>query len=118
MYLITKEETKELQSIDRTIVKQALQTYENQKAFIHAEVIPGGFLRNISVHIIQTYIAGVGPYRIALRMEDEGWIRMEGLTDFEIDGQGRLLLAGHDDQGRIMTVLELSLSPFLFGKGE
>lgn len=103
-----------MRRIDKKIVENALQAYQGCKAFIHAEVIPGGFLRNISVQIIQSYIAGEGPYRVALRTEDEGWIRMEGLTDYEIDEQGRLLIAGHDDQGRITTVFELSLSPFLF----
>jgi len=107
---------KPLQKIDKKAVGLALEAYQGQKAYIHAEVIPGGFLRNISVQIIQTYIAGDGPYRIALRTENEGWIRMENLTDYEIDEQGRLLIAGHDDQGRIMTAFELSLKPFLFGK--
>lgn len=102
--------------IDKKIVENALQAYQGRKVFIHAEVIPGGFLRNVSVEVIQSYIAGDGPFRVALRTEDEGWIRMEGLTDYEIDDQGRLLIAGHDDQGRITTALELSLSPFLFAK--
>jgi Protein of unknown function (DUF1806) len=105
---------KPLQRIDKKIVESALQAYQGRKTFIHAEVIPGGFLRNISVQVIQSYIAGDGPYRVALRTEDEGWIRMESLTDYEIDDQGRLLIAGHDDQGRITTAFELSLSPFLF----
>jgi len=42
----------------------------------------------------------------------DGWIYAEGLTDYEVDAAGRLLLAGHDGDGRLAIALELSLEPF------
>lgn len=43
---------------------------------------------------------------------DIGWIYAEGLTDYEIDGQGRLLMAGHDEEGRLAVALQLSRTPW------
>lgn len=105
-----------MQPIDKNIVEKALQTYQGQTVFIHTEVNPGCFIRNAAVQMEQAYIAGNHPYRVALRIDHGGWIRVEGLTDFEIDSQNRLLLAGHDDRGRIISNLELSLTPFTFGE--
>ena len=36
-----------------------------------------------------------------------GWIYAEGITHFEVDSTGRLLLAGHDYQGRLAVCLEI-----------
>jgi len=103
--------------IEKLKVAQALKAFEGRKAFLHAEAIPGGFLRNIVVDVLETFIAGDGPsYRIALKIEYGGWIRMESITHFESRSRDRLLLAGHDDQGRLFTVLELGLKPFEFGE--
>jgi hypothetical protein len=106
-----------MQAIDKTKVDLALKSFQGRRAFLHAEAIPGGFLRNIVVDILQTFIAGDGPsYRVAMKIEHGGWIRMESITHYESPSQDRLLLAGHDDQGRLFTVLELSLKPFEFGE--
>ncbi len=69
------------------------------------------YIRNGKVRYERGTITGVGPYRVGLKMED-GWIYGEGLTDFEIDEKGRLLLAGHDGDGRLAIALELSVTPF------
>lgn len=42
----------------------------------------------------------------------DGWIYAQGLTDFEVDAKGRLLLAGHDEEGRLAVSLQLSRTPF------
>lgn len=105
-----------MQPIDKNKVEKALQNYHGQTVFIHTEVNPGCFVRNAAVRVEQAYIAGEHPYRVALRIDHGGWIRVEGLTDYEIDEQNRLLLAGHDDRGRIISNLELSLTPFTFGE--
>ncbi|WP_442601902.1 DUF1806 family protein [Paenibacillus sp. KN14-4R] len=106
-----------MKSIHKSTVSQALRAFIGQQVYVHAEAIPGGFLRNISVEVEQCMIAGEGPYRVAIRIPYNGWIRMEGLTHYVSESEERLLLAGHDDQGRITTVLELSLRPFHFTKG-
>ncbi len=43
---------------------------------------------------------------------DHGWVYAEGITHWEVDDKERLLLAGHDNQGRLAVALELSLTPF------
>lgn len=90
----------------------ALAAYRGQDAYVHSEATSHVFVRNFRVRITDTGIAGEGPFRLALRFEERGWLRMEGLTHYEIDEQGRLLLAGHDEQGRMYVALELGKEPF------
>lgn len=71
----------------------------------------GAYIRNAAVRFDRAVIAGRGPYRAGLQL-DLGWIYAEGLTDFEIDAEGRLLLAGHDFEGRLAVALQLSETPF------
>ncbi|MCR8643551.1 YojF family protein [Paenibacillus sp. N1-5-1-14] len=106
-----------MKPIHKQAVTTALRAFIGQQVYIHAEAIPGGFLRNISVEVEQAMIAGEGPYRVAIRIPYNGWIRMESLTHYISESEEKLLLAGHDEQGRITTVLELSTRPFHFNKG-
>jgi hypothetical protein len=71
----------------------------------------GAYIRNGKVTFTSGKITGNGPFRIGLKME-LGWIYAEGLTHFELDSQRRLLLAGHDQEGRLAVSLQLSPSPF------
>jgi len=71
----------------------------------------GAFIRNAAIRYEYGKIAGEGPYRVGLKMKD-GWIYGEGLTHYELDEKGRLLMAGHDDKGRLAVALELSPEPF------
>ncbi len=101
-----------MKAIDKKEAERLLGRFAGKTAWIHVEVTPGGFVRNATVHVLETFIAGDGPYRVALKLAGDGWIRMEALTDYEWDGEGRLLLAGHDDLGRLATALQLSEHPF------
>lgn len=92
-------------------LEHALKNYTGDY-YIHFEVIPGGFVRNLQAKVEQTYISGENPFRIALKLAQDGWIRIEDLTYYEIDSQGRLILSGHDEQGRITTTLLLSKTAF------
>lgn len=103
-----------MQPIDVNTVRRALEAFEGAAVYVHAEVTPGAFVRNICLTAERLYIAGEHPFRVALRFGPEGWIRAEGLTHYVIDGKGRLLMAGHDEHGRITTALELSRSPFSY----
>lgn len=100
-----------MKPIDRKKVEKALRTFENHSVYIHSEVTPGGFSRNILVQVTKCYIMGDGPFRVTLKLSDQGWIRIEGLTDY-VHQNGQLLLAGHDEKGRLRTGLEISLKPF------
>lgn len=101
-----------MQEIVRKDVEAALQNFRGQDAYIHSEATSFIFARNFRIRVTETAVAGEGPYRVGIRFEGQGWIRAEALTHYEIDGQGRLLLAGHDEQGRMYVALELGKEPF------
>lgn len=111
--------------IQKEGVQEALNGFLNQDVYLHLETTNGAYaahrqeqamavcayIRNGKIRFVRGTIQGNGPYRVGLKMED-GWTYAEGLTDFEIDGDGRLLLAGHDQDGRLAIALQLSLTPF------
>lgn len=103
-----------MQPIDANEVRAALEAFEGTKIYVHVETTPGSFVRNVCLTADRLFIAGDRSYRVAIRFEPEGWIRAEGLTHYEIDESGRLLMAGHDEHGRITTALELSRKPFSY----
>jgi len=109
-------------------VQAAMQSFVNRDVYLHLETTNGAYaaentqgapptmavcayVRNAVVRFTRATLAGTGPYRTGLQMES-GWIYAEGLTDWEIDEQGRLLLAGHDAEGRLAVALQLGLTPF------
>ena len=106
-------------------VQKALEQFEDQDLFLHLEttngayaahngedrLAVGAYIRNGAVRYDKGTISGNGPYRVGLKMV-QGWIYAEGLTDWELDGKGRLLLAGHDSQGKLAVALQLSPTPF------
>ncbi|MDP4127245.1 MAG: YojF family protein [Bacillota bacterium] len=111
--------------IDKSIVQPALDSFLNREVYVHLEttngayaahnneskMTVGAYIRNGRIAFQRGIITGDGPYRIGLKMEF-GWVYAEGLTDFEMNQDGQLLLAGHDEEGRLAVALELSLSPF------
>lgn len=105
-------------------VHTELQRFVDRDVYLHLETTNGSYaalttktmavcayVRNVTVRFHRASIAGTGPYRAGLEME-HGWIYAEGLTDWEVDQQGRLLLAGHDADGRLAIALQLSFTPF------
>ncbi|RBW71124.1 DUF1806 family protein [Bacillus taeanensis] len=101
-----------MRPIHKESVQKELNKYVGKNSYIHVEVIPGGFVRNANITLLKAFIAEDESYRIALKIEHNGWIRVEGITDYEVDHEGRLLLAGHDPLGRLMSALQLSSVPF------
>ncbi len=112
-------------AIEKTAVQTALENLTNQEVYIHLETTTGAYaglrnagatpvgayIRNGAITYVRGTITGEGPYRVGLKMEN-GWVYAEGLTDYEVDANGRLLLAGHDSEGRLTVALELSRTPF------
>jgi hypothetical protein len=106
-------------------VQKELDGFLNQEVYLHLETTNGAYaahreetamavcayIRNGLVRYHRGTITGVGPYRVGLKM-DLGWIYAEGLTDWELDAEGRLLLAGNDSEGRLAIALQLSKHPF------
>jgi hypothetical protein len=115
----------EMESVTPQVVQKELQRFVNQDVYIHLETTngayashhdetffsSGAYIRNALVKFERGKITGPGPYRIGLKMA-LGWMYAEGITHFEVDEKDRLLLAGHDYQGKLAVCLEISTTPF------
>ncbi|HEX6593062.1 MAG TPA: YojF family protein [Bacillota bacterium] len=85
----------------------AYASHVNEKAYN-----VGIYVRNATVRFSQAKIVSDGKFfRVGLKME-KGWIYAEGLTDWEIYEDAKLLFAGHDEDGRLMVALQISETPF------
>jgi hypothetical protein len=98
--------------IEKSEAERALQSFVGSEAYIHSEATSFMFVRNFKVRVTHAYLAGEGSYRAAVRFDGHGWLRTEALTHFEEDADGRLLLAGFDDRGRMNVALHLGKEPF------
>lgn len=107
-------------------VQRELEKYKNKKVYIHLEttngayashfgnqgVNVGAYIRNAPINFSEGKIKGAnGVYRIGLKHE-YGWLYAEGLSDWEIYDKSKLLLAGHDQDGRLMVAFQISETPF------
>jgi hypothetical protein len=101
-----------MKPITKQQVEAALSAYTGADAYVHSEATSFVFVRNFKIHITDAYLAGEGPYRVALRFDGSGWLRTEALTHYEVDELGRLILAGYDDRGRMNAALHLGKEPF------
>ncbi|ALC81313.1 MULTISPECIES: YojF family protein [Bacillus] len=114
-----------MKPIVKDAVQQSLEQFLNQPVYIHLETTTGAYsahrdpnnmtvvayIRNAKVKYSQAKIKGQGPFRVGLKSED-GWIYAEGLTDFTIDENGALLLAGYLPGGKLAISLQISTDPF------
>ena len=97
---------------DGVAAEAALARFAGHTVYVHAESIPGGFLRNMRIELIEGRVRGHGACRVALRCR-EGWVRVEDLREWGVDAQGRLIFQGYGDgDNRLRRALEVSLSPF------
>lgn len=82
-----------------------------------ADTLPAcAYIRNGIVEFTEGKIVkNEGWYSVGLKIAD-GWIYAEGLTDWEVTDDGKLLLGGHDREGNLKIGLELSFEPFDCGK--
>ncbi|WP_379135332.1 DUF1806 family protein [Paenibacillus sp. sgz500958] len=101
-----------MNDIIKSEVEATLRTFVGEEIYIHSEATSYLFVRNFKVKVSDAFIAGDGPYRVALRFDGHGWLRIEALTHYEVDGNARLLLAGYDDKGRMDVALHLGKEPF------
>lgn len=116
-----------MELIDKQQVQELLNQFQEKPVYLHVETTNGAyashfdqkvfnagtFLRNIQVSYIQGIITGGGkePFRVGLKLIS-GWIYVQGLTHFEIDEEGRFLMAGLNYQGQLAAALEISETPF------
>ena len=114
-----------MEKIVKEHVQKELDRFADRDVYIHLETtngvyaahfdegsFPSGvYIRNALLKYKHGKITGNGPFRVGLKM-DFGWVYAEGVTHFEVDGKGRLLLAGHDFNGKLAVALQLSETPF------
>lgn len=114
-----------MKPIDPKEVQTHIDRLRDQDLFIHLEMTTGAyaahldsskhpaatFVSNAVVRFAQGSISGNGPYRVGLKLA-HGWVYSEGLTHYEETETERLLLAGHDGQGKLVVALQLSAEPF------
>jgi hypothetical protein len=114
-----------MKAIERDALQTELSRRSGQELYLHLETSTGAyatlndekaptvaaFIRNVQICYERGTVAGVGPYRVGLKLPG-GWVYADGLTDWHLDGQGRLLLAGHTDAGALLVALQLSPVPF------
>lgn len=114
-----------MEPINLDAVQQQLEQWKNKDVYVHLETTNGAYashfnenvfnvgayIRNAKVNFSQAKLIGDGnTYRAGLKMEI-GWIYAEGLTDWTTR-ENQLLLAGHDQEGKLMVALQLSETPF------
>ena len=106
-------------------VQEKINNYAGKEVYIHLETTngayashinssffsAGAYIRNAQIRYKHGKIVGDGPFRVGLKLPI-GWVYAEGLTHMEIDEQGSLLLAGHDDDGKLAVALQISEVPF------
>ncbi|WMT42368.1 YojF family protein [Paenibacillus sp. D2_2] len=111
--------------INEIEIQTKLDMLKDQDLYVHLEMTTGAyaahfdsskhpaatFITNAIIRYSHGSISGSGPYRVGLKME-QGWIYSEGLTHYEESEPERLILAGHDSQGKLVVSLQLSPSPF------
>ncbi|WP_042164135.1 YojF family protein [Paenibacillus gorillae] len=114
-----------MQLINQKRVQQRIDAWKDQSLYVHVEMTSGAyaahndsskhpaatFITNAVIHYSAGSIAGEGPYRVGLKAAT-GWIYSEGLTHWDELDEERLILAGHDGQGKLVVALQLSPSPF------
>ncbi|WP_174734712.1 YojF family protein [Mesobacillus harenae] len=106
-------------------VQDALDHFANKEVYIHMETTngayashhnesffsAGAYIRNAQINYEHGKITGNGPYRVGLKLAI-GWVYAEGITHFELDDKNRLLMAGHDFDGKLAVALQISETPF------
>jgi Protein of unknown function (DUF1806) len=114
-----------LESVDIKKVQELINSFANKDVYIHLETTngayashhnqaffsAGAYIRNALVTYELGKITGNGPFRVGLKI-NLGWVYAEGITHYEVDEQGRLLMAGHDYNGKLAVALEISETPF------
>lgn len=113
-----------MEPIDIGKVQTALDRFVGKEVYLHLEttngayaahhrggVNVGAYIRNGRIQVERAVIKGEERYRVGIKLP-LGWVYAEGLTDWEVDPLGRMLMAGHDGEGRLAVALEISLAPF------
>lgn len=114
-----------MQPIDAAGVQRVLDTLKNQDIYVLLEMTTGAyashrnkasftastFIHNGLINFSHGSVAGEGPYRVGLKTQS-GWVYAQGLTHWDPAETERLIMAGHDQEGKLVVSLNLSKVPF------
>ncbi|QDI92355.1 DUF1806 family protein [Salicibibacter halophilus] len=114
-----------MEPITVTRVQTLIDSFARKDVYLHLETTngayashfdqsffsAGAYIRNAHINYKHGKITGDGPYRVGLEL-DIGWVYGEGLTHFELNENGQLILAGLNHEDKIAVTLELSEQPF------
>ncbi|WP_059104821.1 YojF family protein [Shouchella shacheensis] len=114
-----------MEIINTNRVQTSIDSFAGEPVYLHLETTNGAYashfdqsffsasayIRNAQITYETGKITGPGPYRVGLKL-DIGWVYGEGLTHFEEDEEGRLLLAGHGFDGKLAVALQIGRTPF------
>lgn len=114
-----------MQLIQPQDIQSRINRLADQDLYVHLELTTGAyanhldstrhpasaFITNAVIRYTQGSISGTGPYRVGLKTE-QGWVYAEGLTHVDEKEKERLILAGHDSQGKLIVALQLSRERF------
>lgn len=119
---------KDLQPITNEAVQALLDQFANKPVYLHVETTNGAyanhfdqrvfnagtFLRNIQVTYQHAQLKGgdKDPFRVGLKLKNNGWVYVQGLTHYELNDNGEFLLAGFNYEGQLAAALEISHHPF------
>ncbi|WP_219835425.1 YojF family protein [Paenibacillus sp. R14(2021)] len=114
-----------MQLIKQEEIQHRIDGLIDQDVYVHLEMTTGAYAAHLdsSKHPAATFISnaviryshgsisGSGPFRVGLKTL-QGWVYSEGLTHYEESDTSRLIMAGHDGQGKLVVALQLSREPF------
>ena len=117
-----------METVDITKLQELINSFANEDVYVHLETTNGAyashfdekvfnascFIRNVVVQFELGKVTPEAPHRVGLKLANGGWIYAQGITHYELDEQGRLLMAGHDFEGKLAVELELSRAPFAY----
>ncbi|BAS46933.1 hypothetical protein SSCHL_2153 [Staphylococcus schleiferi] len=117
-----------MQPITDETVQKLFDDYANEPVYVHVETTNGAyanhfdqrvfnagtFLRNIQLTYQHAQLKGGGkdPYRVGLKLDNNGWVYVQGLTHYEVNDDEEFLLAGFNYEGQLAAALEISRKPF------
>ncbi|MHA0856108.1 YojF family protein [Paenibacillus sp. CMAA1364] len=114
-----------MELINRADVQLFIDQFKDHYLYIHLEMTTGAyashndqskftastFMSNGMIRYSLGSIEGAGSYRVGLKL-DKGWVYSQGLTHWDANDTERLILAGHDNDGKLVVSLQLSKQPF------
>ncbi|MET3575728.1 YojF family protein [Bhargavaea ullalensis] len=116
-----------MEKVNREDLQRHIDAFAGKEVYLHLETTngsyaahfnegffnAGAFIRNVQVRFELGKVVGDSPHRVGLKLP-HGWVYAQGITHYEIDEYGRLLMAGLEGSGKLAVALELSETPFAY----